>query len=392
MSENLRAYATRDIRPPPARRVLQLTDAIYTAAVSPPMWSAFLDAMSDDLGGAAIAMSLQLPGTMAEPEYYRARLDARYVPAFERHFRRGLPWPMSDPLFREGFRYANELFPDDRVAETDYYRDYMEPQGLAPEGPIAHMMVAEGGRPISGISIQRVAGHRRLDGDDLAMCNLLVPHLTRAHAVRRQLKTSRRDQGVRAEVLDRIPTGVVLVDPQRRAIIANRAGEKMLDERDGLRLDDGFLRGVGNQNQAALSALFEPERAPESPDGFATIDRPSGRRPYSVFASPLLDAPIDSAIGDRATALFITDPETNAERLASSIDAFRRMYALTPAQTELISLLVQGRSLQQISKERGVTIHTTRSQLKQIFGKTGTRRQSETVRLALTGIAGVSGD
>ncbi len=377
----------------PERRVLQLTDAIYAAAVSPPLWSDFLAAMSEDLGGAAIAMSLQLPGTMLQPEYYRARLDLQYVPAFERHFRLGLPWPMTDPLFQEGFRFANRLFPDDQLIETSFYREYMEPQGLAPEGPIAHVMVADGGRPISGISIQRLQGHRRFDADDLAMCSLLVPHLARAHAIRRQFKTSQRQQGVRADLLDRIPTGIVLVDRQRRVIVSNRSGEQILDRRDGVQLDNGVLAATGRENQAALNALFDATelKAEGDPsDDFAALERPSGQRPYSVITSPLLDSSTDFTGGDRVTAVFITDPETNADRLSSSINAFSQMYKLTPAQTELISMLVDGRSLQQISNERGVTIHTTRSQLKQVFGKTGTRRQSETVRLALSGIAGVT--
>lgn len=378
----------------PGRRALQLTDAIYAAAVSPPLWSGFLEALSDELGGAAIAMSLQLPGAMPQPEYYRTRLKAEFVPAFERHFRRGLPWPMDDPLFREGFRRANELFPDERVCETEYYRDYMQPQGLAPEGPLAHVVVAGEGRPISAISILRLDGHRHIDDDDVAMCNLIAPHLARAHAVRLQLKTSRREHGVRAEVLDRIPTGIVLVDGKRHAIVANRSGEEIIDQCDGIRLDNGILSATGHENRTALNQLLDRTMtagaADDPPSGFMTIARPSGRRPYAVIVSALLEAPANSEVGDRVSAVFITDPETSAGRLTASIDTFRQMYGLTPAQTELIALLAEGRSLHEISRERGVTIHTTRSQLKQVFGKTGTRRQSELVRLVLTGIAGMS--
>lgn len=382
--------------PSPARRALRLTDAIYAAAVSPPLWSRFLEAFSNELGGAAIAMSLQLPGAMAQPEYYRTRLNVAYVPVFEKHFGLGLPWPMTDPLFREGFRRANELFPDERLSATGYYREYMQPQGIAPEGPLAHMIVSDAARPISGISIQRLDGHRHFDDDDLAMCNLVAPHLARAHAIRRQLKASRHEQGVRTEVLDRVATGIVLVDEKRLAVAANRSAERILGQRDGFQLDGGLLRATGRANQAALDSHLDrtttAEGSDETASGFVTIERPSGQRPYSVIISPLLDARTDSQVGDRVAAVFITDPETNAHRHTASINSFRQMYRLTPAQTELSSLLAEGRSLQEISNDRGVSINTTRSQLKQIFGKTGTRRQSELVQLALTGIAAVRKD
>ena len=219
-------------------------------------------------------MSLQLPGVAAQPEYYRTQLDAKYLPVFEKHYRRGLPWPIADPLFREGFRRASELFPDDRVAETEYYRDYMQPQGIAPEGPIAHLIVADGGLPISGISIHRLHGHRRFDNEDLAMCNLLAPHLARAHAVRRQLRASQQEQGVRTKVLDRLPTGVVLVDATRRVVAANRAGERILARRDGIQLDDGLLHATGHSNQVALHALFDGSVA-DSPEPASRFCIPS---------------------------------------------------------------------------------------------------------------------
>ena len=45
-----------------------------------------------------------------------------------------------------------------------------------------------------------------------------------------------------------------------------------------------------------------------------------------------------------------------------------------------------GHSLEEAAGHRGVTMNTARSQLKQIFFKTGTSRQSEVVRLVLTGV------
>ena len=68
-------------------------------------------------------------------------------------------------------------------------------------------------------------------------------------------------------------------------------------------------------------------------------------------------------------------------------EALRSLYSLTGAEIELVELLCDGNSLEEAADRRGVTMNTARSQLKQIFFKTSTSRQSELVRLVLAGIA-----
>ncbi len=84
--------------------------------------------------------------------------------------------------------------------------------------------------------------------------------------------------------------------------------------------------------------------------------------------------------------LYVSDVE--AQTLQQS-EPLRKLYALTQAEVELVELLCDGWSLEEAATQRGVTMNTARSQLKQIFFKTGTSRQSELVRLVLAGIAGI---
>ena len=90
--------------------------------------------------------------------------------------------------------------------------------------------------------------------------------------------------------------------------------------------------------------------------------------------------PLDIAVA----VLYVSDLE--AHTLPRS-EALRSLYALTSAEIELVELLCDGCSLEEAAEHRGVTMNTARSQLKQIFFKTNTSRQSELVRLVLAGIA-----
>ncbi len=50
---------------------------------------------------------------------------------------------------------------------------------------------------------------------------------------------------------------------------------------------------------------------------------------------------------------------------------------------------MESRALEQASRERCVSIHTVRSQLKSVFAKTHTKGQADLVQMILTGVAAI---
>lgn len=65
------------------------------------------------------------------------------------------------------------------------------------------------------------------------------------------------------------------------------------------------------------------------------------------------------------------------------IKAFSKQHQLTTAETRLLHGLLEEKSLNEISKEYELSIHTIRSQLKSIFQKTYCHRQSDLIKLVL---------
>jgi DNA-binding CsgD family transcriptional regulator len=61
----------------------------------------------------------------------------------------------------------------------------------------------------------------------------------------------------------------------------------------------------------------------------------------------------------------------------------QQLYGLTPAESRLALLLAAGNAPKEAAQQLQVGISTVRSQLKSIFAKTDTNRQSELVRLLL---------
>ena len=154
-------------------RALGLVERIYAAVVEPDAWNDFLKALSEELGGAAILLSLRIPGAQppADP-YFRVGLDDAYRPAFVKHAVEGLPWgSLDNEVFRGRFGLASEMVSGNSVTETDLYRDYMQPQGLAPEWPICHLIAVQEGPPLAGVVIFRREGCPPIGDEELGLAN-----------------------------------------------------------------------------------------------------------------------------------------------------------------------------------------------------------------------------
>ena len=378
-------------------RALQLIERIYEASVEPSAWTTFIEELSEAFGGAAIALSVQRPGFVDDDGVrlgiYLVGLLEDFKPVFYEHHKRGLPWGNLDTLeYADRFGLASELFPDEMVEGTDFYQEFMMPQGLAPEGPVVHNIHMELDGESSGIAIYRREGRRPFTHDDLALGDSLIPHLRRAFEVQRQLGGYQRERLALTEVIDRLPTGVVMLDSRGRPVICNRSAERIATLDDGFRIDTDCPRLSDPQENTLLRKLIDSAIEACLKHGKASgqvmpITRPSGKQPFVAMVTSLLGPTQESSICDSVAALFIGDP---ADVTMGTREVLESLYSLTRAEAELVGLLAAGNSLDQIATTRGITMNTARSQLKQVFAKTDTKRQGELVQLVLTGIATIA--
>lgn len=371
------------------RQALPLIARIYDAALDASRWQDFVDGLSSAYGDAPVGFAFQLPGFPVQSSFIERGMrhpDPAYLDVFVEHHKRGLPWSEGYVKnFVGRFGLANEVFPDAKVGETDYYHEWLKPLGFAPCGPIGHTVALEEGRPAAVIAIFRREGQQPWRPRDCALGDLLVPHLARAYALHQR----GHQNAALAEALDRLPTGVMLLDPRGNVVLRNRSAERILDLSDGLLLDDGVPRAARAPDNAVLQQMIrqvvEARAAGRFVEGSVmAVTRPSGRRAFPLMLASLLSAGPGHTLHDAVAVLYVSD--TEGQTLQRS-DPLRKLYGLTQAEVELVELLCDGWSLEEAAARRGVTLNTARSQLKQIFFKTGTSRQSELVRLVLTGIA-----
>jgi len=368
---------------------LPLVQLIYEAALETSRWHDFIQALSDAFRGAPAGIALQPPGSALADVIYRSHgFREEFHAPFAAYVQKGLPWEEGRRKdFVGRFGLTTEVIPDDRLRESDFYREWMVPQGLGPYAPVAHTIALDSGHPAAALAIFPTAATGPFGAADLEFGDLLAPHLALGY---RLMAENRRHQAL-ADAIDRFPTGVSLLDARGHLVLANRGARKIFAQNDGIALDGTTVRAAGAADEALRRAIAGSVEAAIAgrliESAVLSVSRRSGARPYPVMIGPLRPHSGDPTAADALVVLYVADLEQGALRRR---EVLRELYGLTEAETQLVELLCQGSTLDEAADARGVTMNTARSQLKQVFAKTHTSRQSELVRLVISGVATIA--
>jgi DNA-binding CsgD family transcriptional regulator len=272
------------------------------------------------------------------------------------------------------------LCPEDLLVHSEFYHDWLEPQGMY-QG--AGATIFKNGPLSSIISIFRPQKAERFDEAEVALLRTLLPHLQRAFQLHNRIQGLERKGAAAADVLDHLEQGVVLLDAKGRVLLVNRAANAILAAEKALRLmPHGLVAAVPCENRQ-LSRLIQEAIATGKglgldAGGAMTISRDGQRTPLHVLIAPLRTKAIHLGRDVPVAAIFISDPD---RKPGSNGASFVQLFGLTRAEARLAEILAGGESLRDAADKLGVAQSTVRSQLKAIFGKTNTNRQSQLVRI-----------
>ncbi len=190
-----------------------------------------------------------------------------------------------------------------------------------------------------------------------------------------------------ADVLNRLSDAVILLNRTGAPIFINRAAQHLLRQEDGLSLRHGLLSTGNREDMRRLRDALDQMRADAAgdPSRHLRLERPSGRQPYAVRICRLEAFPSPTTVEHEAlAALFIADPDS---RWRPSETSLCSLYGLTPAEARVAASLAQGLAVDEIAAHHHISRNTVHHQLRAIFRKTATTRQSDLIALLLTGNA-----
>lgn len=197
-----------------------------------------------------------------------------------------------------------------------------------------------------------------------------------------------RQNAVMVSTLNLIQLGIVVLRENGGVLVHNTKADEILQSKDGLSLKRGRLCGRTVKETLRIDEMisqaqtlvktFNPERI--NP---IRIERPSMLRDYALIALPL-DIEMGGYHGERVITLIIHDPETTH---IPSEKVLIGTYQFTKAEARVASLLIQGKSINEICEFLDVKRNTVCTHLKKLYMKTDTQRQSDFTRLLLSGLS-----
>lgn len=169
--------------------------------------------------------------------------------------------------------------------------------------------------------------------------------------------------------------------------------QKLIEFQDGLleqhHLAIGLCHGDGTLRWANLRMREYLLAVPAAQ--LRDLCAPATARPLSLHlqlpVGRITILAVDAAeAGPGCVTLMASPPGARSLDLSS----LRTLFGLTDTEARIAQRMVQGESAEQIASAHGTSVHTVRTQIKQLLGKVGVNRQSELVAALVTSPASVA--
>lgn len=353
-----------------------LVHSIYRAAMDPRVWSEFVTDLSGQMGGMLVCLHAHDATSSSSLGLLAPTADPDFLGSYENYYVRLNVWAQgvaSAPIGK--VVHTEEIIDRRDLIKTEFFNDYLNTQELiAATGSVLHrsrdrLLILSGNMRPSEVDSIRTSFSTILD--------LLGPHISRSFDLMRCLPCAVDGHDYRS-VSELSDDPMFFLGANGRVLHGNRAANTMISEATTLSVDcSGNLsfrdRQANNALQGALATIAgvdalrgTREFAVRSASGtlakamIVTIQREEA---YSLF-DPVFGVP---------AAMLILKPQTQESEVAV---AFRR-YGLTPAEFDVAKAIARGMSPRAYAESRDISVHTVRAQLKTVFSKTETSRQSQ---------------
>ena len=215
-----------------------LIGTIYDTTLDRGLWPEVLRRSAEFVGGSAASLySKNAARKTGNPVlFWNPRYDAGGVPSYFDEYVRIDPTTTCQFLFEVGEIYSiGDCIPYAEFLETRVYKEYAKPLGMADQLATTLDKSATG---FSLFAIFRDEEQGRVDGEMRRRMRLVVPHVRRAVLIGNVMDLNRADATAFADTLSGLAAGVFLVDENARIVLANTAGQIMLEEGEILRQKD----------------------------------------------------------------------------------------------------------------------------------------------------------
>jgi len=211
----------------------------------------------------------------------------------------------------------------------------------------------------------------------------LESHFTRAIKINQHISTLEARNNTFNQILNRLPIGIIIATSNAEVVASNNRAQTVLKANQCLQLKNGRVQTSSSQQTIKLQQIIcdYATRSTHKKGSSLLIKNDRGEASTSIWVTTS-----DMQYSDENTinlaALYITSPLISPNY---DVTAIQENFGLTHAEAKLVKALANGcHNMNDVAAKLGVSIHTTRTQLKVVFEKTGTNSQIELVKKVLT--------
>lgn len=369
----------------------QIIADFYDASLDPTRWPHALLALGECLKAEAVGILVH-DFENGSGRFERAvGITADAQANYRRTYAHNNPWLRSEVPFRAPATVVRggEIAGPDVVRATPFHRNWLRPTGLYHH---VFAVMERQGSTMTFLVLARREGKSDFGDETKRDLQAFLPALARSLAAGAGIRQVRALERAVLHAVDALPMGVAVLDRNGCVIEANPFARRLIEIGEGLTVVDGGLgTEVGSRRVRLRDLIGKTEDRGNRPAAeevaLLPVQRSSSQRPLTLMLVTLATEPASGNGRVPAALLFIGDPERPAQFDQTRI---ARLYGLSRAESRVAALLASGYRLEQVAETLDIAYETVRKHLKQIFGKTGTYRQAELVRMIVTGPAGLA--
>ncbi|MGH6851944.1 MAG: helix-turn-helix transcriptional regulator, partial [Methylocella sp.] len=331
-----------------------LIAAIYDAIIDPSRWDEVVKRIVEDTKSFSGNLVLQEPGSGKLTALYNVDpvIAESYAQTHHKHDPLRTPaWSIAPGEVR-----ACSYTQTDRFKASAYYDEFVRPQGWVNLVATGLMRTPDA---FAVLALTRSPGAAFVEPAEWRLLESLAPHLQRAAAVHALLARARATAN---SLVAAAGFAVFLLTGTCRVLFANPKAEDLVRRQMGLRYERGQLAAATPALTHRLRALARAGSWPKLGEGDmgGTIELCCGENRPPLLAHVIPLAARAAAVFDidrPAAAVFVIDP---AAGLSAQFERFAARFALTLAETRVLTEIVGGNGLLAAAAKLKITEATAR--------------------------------
>ncbi len=275
---------------------------------------------------------------------------------------------------------TNDFIQQDELEQTRFYKEWIAPQGIV--DAIA-VNLEKGTTSSSLLNIRTDATYGMADDAARSRVAALVPHLQRAVAIGRLFDQHKVTEEALTQTLDHVEAPVLLVGSDGVIVFANDPAKKMLADGKLIQQKGNTLQATAAEANRVLHDVFTAAEKGDASVGVRGVAVPltdGSQEQWFAHVLPLTSGHRKQS-GDAHAAVAAVFIRKTAPDALPPLESIAKLYKLTAGEVRVLDAVLKVTGIKAMAEMLGISQATVRTHLHNVFQKTGTRRQSELVKL-----------